>query len=144
MAWGQWMLVEFSVEEELRIETQARTVLQSEDSMEVAKLCSALVKQNAYLSQLLRQATKHITELELKEALRDPEDVDPKTAEMAKLLFESCNSDLNHQDDTQGRSLFVTLLLIALTPFFWLIGAFAGLLTTVMRTMTQVIRGLAS
>jgi len=138
------MVVEFSVEEELRIETEARSVLQSQDSMGVAKLCSTLVKQNAYLSQVLRQATKHIAELELKEALQDPEDVDPKTAEMAKLLFESCNSDLTHQDDTRDRSLFVTLLLVGLAPFLWLIGAFAGLLAIAMRTMNRVIRGLVS
>ena len=135
MAWGQWMVVEFSVEEELRIETQARTVLQSEDSMEVAKLCSALVKQNAYLSQLLRQATAHIAELELKAALNELEEEDEKTAKIAKLLFASCDSDPIHQDGTQDRSLFVTLLLIALAPFLWLVGAFAGLLAIAMRTM---------
>jgi len=144
MAWGQWMVVEFSVEEELRIETQARTVLQSEDSMEVAKLCSALVKQNAYLSQLLRQATAHIAELELKAALNELEEEDEETAKIAKSLFASCDSDPIHQDGTQGRSLFVTLLLIALAPFLWLIGAFAGLLAIAMRTMNRVIRGLVS
>jgi len=144
MAWGQWMVVEFSVEEELRIETQARTVLQSEDNMEVAKLCSALVKQNAYLSQLLRQATAHITELELKAALNELEEEDEETAKIAKSLFASCNSDPMHQDGTQGRSLFVTVLLISLAPILWVIDFAAYLLTLVIRTMNRVIHGLAS
>lgn len=144
MSWGQWMVVEFSIEEELRIESQARSVLHCEDSMEVAKLCSSLVKQNAYLIQLVRQATGHISQLELKIALDELHETDPKTAELARSLFESCSSDQIRLGDTQDRSLFVTLLLIALAPFLWLVGAFAGLLTTVMRTMTQVIRGLQS
>lgn len=141
MSWGQWMVVEFSVEEELRIESQARTVLHCGDSQQVAKLCASLVKQNAYLSQLVRQATGHITQLELMQVLDNP---DPERSETVRLLCESGNWDLTHQDDTQDRSLFVTLLLIALAPFLWLIGAFAGLLAIAMRTMTQVIRGLQS
>ena len=138
------MVVEFSVEEELRIESQARTVLHCGDSQEVAKLCASLVKQNAYLSQLVRQATGHITQLELMQVLEGLDNPDPERSETVRLLCESCSSDQSHQGDTRDRSLFVTLLLIALAPFLWLVGAFAGLLTTVMRTMTQVIRGLAS
>ena len=138
------MVVEFSVEEELRIESQARTVLHCGDSQQVARLCASLVKQNAYLSQLVRQATGHITQLELMQVLEGLDKPDPERSEAVRLLCESGNWDLTHQDDTRDRSLFVTLLLIALAPFLWLVGAFAGLLTTVMRTMTQVIRGLAS
>ena len=144
MSWGQWMVVEFSVEEELRIESQARTVLHSGDSEEVAKLCASLVKQNAYLSQLVRQATGHITQLELMQVLEGLDKPDPERSETVRLLCESGNGDLTYQDDTRDRSLFVTLLLIGLAPFLWLVGAFAGLLATVMRTMTQVIRSLAS
>ena len=144
MSWGQWMVVEFSVEEELRIESQARTVLHCGDSQEVAKLCASLVKQNAYLSQLVRQATAHITQLELMQVLEGLDNPDPERSETVRLLCESGNWDLTHQDDTQDRSLFVTLLLIALTPFLWLAGAFAGLLVIAMRTMNQVIRRLVS
>jgi hypothetical protein len=144
MSWGQWMVVEFSIEEELRIESQARTVLHCGDSEEVAKLCASLVKQNAYLSQLVRQATGHITQLELMQVLEGLDNPDPERSETVRLLCESGNWDLTHQDDTRDRSLFVSFLLIALAPFLWLIGAFAGLLTIAMRTMTQVIRGLQS
>lgn len=138
------MVVEFSIEEELRIESQARNVLHCEDSMEVAKLCSSLVKQNAYLTQLMRQATAHISKLELQIALDELEETDPKTAELARSLFECCDSDPIHQDDTQDRSLFVTLLLIGIAPFVWLVGAVAGLLATVMQTMSRLIRGSGS
>lgn len=138
------MVVEFSVEEELRIENQARTVLHCEDSQEVANLCASLVKQNAYLSQLVRQATGHITQLELMQVLEGLDNPDPERSETVRLLCESGNWDLTHQDDTQDRSLFVTLLLIALAPFLWLVGAFAGLLAIAMRTMNRVIRSLAS
>lgn len=138
------MIVEFSVEEELRIESQARTVLHCGDSQEVAKLCASLVKQNAYLSQLVRQATAHITQLELMQVLEGLDNPDPERSETVRLLCESGNWDLTHQDGTRDRSLFVTLLLIALTPFLWLIGAFAGLLTIAMQTMNRVIRRLVS
>jgi len=144
MSWGQWMIVEFSVEEELRIESQARTVLHCADSQEVAKLCASLVKQNAYLSQLVRQATAHITQLELMQVLEGLDNPDPERSETVRLLCESGNWDLTHQDDTRDRSLFVTLFLIALTPFLWLIGAFAGLLAIAMQTMNRVIRRLVS
>ena len=138
------MVVEFSVEEELRIESQARTVLHCGDSQEVAKLCASLVKQNAYLNQLVKQATGHITQLELIQVLEGLDNPDPERSETVRLLCESGNWDLTHQDDTRDRSLFVTLLLIALAPFLWLVGAFAGLLAIAMRTMNRVIRGLAS
>ena len=138
------MVVEFSVEEELRIENQARTVLHCGDSQQVAKLCASLVKQNAYLSQLVRQATGHITQLELMQALDEIDNPDPERSEAVRLLCESGNWDLTDQDDTRDRSLFVTLLLIALAPFLWLVGAFAGLLAIAMRTMNRVIRSLVS
>ena len=95
------MIVEFSVEEELRIESQARTVLHCEDSAEVARLCSSLVKQNAYLSQLVRQATGHIAELEMTMVLEDLNASDPETEEVIRLLCESGNSDLIHPSDIQ-------------------------------------------
>jgi len=144
MSWGQWMVVEFSFEEELRIERQARTVLQCDDSAEVAKLCASLVKQNAYLTQLVRQATGHITQLEIMQVIEDINNPEPEQSEAVRLLCESGNWDLIDQDDTRDRSLFVTLLLVGLAPFLWLIGAFADLLAIAMRTMNRVIRGLVS
>jgi hypothetical protein len=105
MSWGDWMVVDFSIEEELQIESQARTVLHCNDAAEVAKLCSSLVKQNAYYSKLLKQATGHISKLELEIFLGDE----------AKLQSGSDGSDQSHQDDTRVQNLFAELLLSILS-----------------------------
>lgn len=103
MAWGQWMIVEFSVEEELRIENQARIALNCDDTEQLAKLCSTLVKQNAYYSKLIAQATGHIGELEMILTFGEP-----------RLQCESDDSDQIHPNDTRVRNPFVIVLLIIL------------------------------
>ncbi len=60
----EWMVVEFRLEEQMEVETQARLVLNCPDSKEVARLCSTLIKQNAHQSKLLSQAVNHIAILE--------------------------------------------------------------------------------
>jgi len=105
MSWGDWMVVEFSIEEELQIESQARTVLHCGDTTEVAKLCSSLVKQNAYYSKLLRQATGHIAQLEMEAFL----------AEETKLQYGSDGSGQSRQDDTQDQNPFLEPLLTVLS-----------------------------
>ena len=99
------MIVEFSIEEELQIENQARSVLHCGDSKEVARLCSSLVKQNAYYQKLLRQATGHIAELEMIAIL----------GEETKSQSVSDDSDLTHQDDTQVQNPIAELLLTVLS-----------------------------
>ena len=99
------MVVEFSIEEELQIENQARTVLHCHDAPEVAKLCSSLVKQNAYYSKLLRQATGHIDQLEMESFL----------AEQTKPQCGSDGSGQSHQDDIQDQNPFVEPLLTVLS-----------------------------
>jgi len=141
MSWGQWMVVEFSVEEELRIESQARTVLHCEDHAEIAKLCSSLVKQNAYLSQLVRQATGHIAELEMTMTLADLNRNDPRADEVVRLLCESGNWDLVHPGGTQDQNPFARLLEAILAPAFWLLGAFVGLIVIGKQTMSRGFRG---
>lgn len=59
------MIVEWTLEEELHIEAQARSVLTHDDPDAVRDLCASLIKQHAYHSRLLRQATGHIAEIEL-------------------------------------------------------------------------------
>jgi hypothetical protein len=105
MSWGDWMVVAFSIEEELQIESQARTVLHCDNTAEVARLCSSLVKQNAYYAKLLRQATGHIAQLEMEILLN--EDVKSQSA--------SDDLDPSHLDDIQDRSLFARLLLSILS-----------------------------
>ena len=60
----EWMVVEFSLEEQLAVETQARVALNHSDSKEIAKLCATLIKQNAHQSKLIKQAVHHIAALE--------------------------------------------------------------------------------
>jgi len=107
MSWGQWMVVEFSVEEELQIENQARSVHRCTDTEQVTRLCSSLVKQNAYYQKLLRQATGHIAQLEMVALL----------AEDAKSQYAFDDLDLTRQDDIQDQSLFAKLLLLVLSFF---------------------------
>ena len=105
MSWGDWMVVEFSIEEELQIESQARTVLHCGNATEVARLCSSLVKQNAYYSKLLRQATGHIAQLEMTAFL----------SEEAKSQYVSDGSDQTHLDDIQDQNPFLEPLLTVLS-----------------------------
>lgn len=65
MSWGQWMIVQWTLEEELHIEAQARSVLHHHDADQVRELCASLIKQQAYYCKLLEQATGHIAEIEL-------------------------------------------------------------------------------
>ena len=101
------MVVEFSVEEELQIENQARSVYRCTDTDQVSRLCSSLVKQNAYYQKLLRQATGHIAELEMVALL----------AKDARSLCAFDDLDQTHQDDIQDQSLFAKLLLLVLSFF---------------------------
>lgn len=69
MAWNQWMVVDFSIEESLHLETQARIPIRHDNAEEVAKLCGSLIKQNYHLTKLLKQAVGRIAELEIQEFL---------------------------------------------------------------------------
>ena len=123
------MIVEFSIEEELQIEHQARSVLHCSDTKEVARLCSSLVKQNAYYQKLLRQATAHIAELEIIGML----------SEDIKSQCVSDDSDLTHQDGTQDRNPFLEPLLLILSFVVSCCFAVHRLLRRVMPTKNQAI-----
>jgi hypothetical protein len=131
MSWGKWMIVEFSIEEELQIESQARTVLGCNDSKEVARLCSSLVKQNAYYQKLLRQATGHIAELEMIAFLDED----------AKSQCASDDSDPTRLGDTQDQSLLSGLLLTVLSMVVAFGFAVHRLWHRVTRARNQEIRG---
>ena len=64
MSWAQWMVVNFSLEEQLTMEKQARTVLSHYDVDQIRKLCASLAKQNQMQQALIKQATGRIIELE--------------------------------------------------------------------------------
>ena len=64
MTWGDWMMVKLTIEEELRIESQSRSALIHPSEKDVRSLCASLIKQNAYYTRLIQQATGHIAHLE--------------------------------------------------------------------------------
>lgn len=59
-----WMIVEPSLEQKLTLEHTCRGVLKQTDLEQMQSLCIALVKQNWYQTQLLRQAVNHIAQFE--------------------------------------------------------------------------------
>ena len=67
-----WTIVQPSLEQELRLESDARAVLEDDNHEEVAKLCSVLLKQNWYQGQVIKQSIGRIEELEAIMATIDP------------------------------------------------------------------------
>jgi len=65
------MVVEMSLEEQLEIEKSVRCAMGSSDTQSIAKLCGALIRQNAYQTKLLKQATAHIAAVEMQHLLSD-------------------------------------------------------------------------
>jgi hypothetical protein len=131
MSWGKWMIVEFSIEEELQIENQARSALHCGDQKEVARLCSSLVKQNAYYQKLLRQATGHIAELEMIVLFNED----------ARSPCVSDDSDPTRPNDIQDQTLLSKLLLIILSVVVAFGFRVHGLWHRVTRAKTPTIHG---
>ncbi len=69
MTWGDWMVVEWTIEEELRIESQSRSALNHHSADEVRQLCSSLIRQYAYQNKLMQQAVGHIAKIEMEQFL---------------------------------------------------------------------------
>jgi hypothetical protein len=69
MAWGEWMVINPSLQQELELEKSIRCIAASEDTAKVRDLCASLLRQNWFQQQLIRQATGHIAQLEMQEFL---------------------------------------------------------------------------
>ena len=69
-SWGEWMIVKFPIEEELKLERSVRELMAQIEDEKVSRLCGSLLKQVYFYQQLTRQATKHIAALEMEEELR--------------------------------------------------------------------------
>jgi hypothetical protein len=135
------MVVNLTMEEELRIEQQARSILASSDESQVRDLCAALSKQNAFQQKLIKQAVRHISELELKAELSELQDVDPVACAHVRRQFGFDDSDRSHPDGTQDQNLLLSLALKVLGPVLWALGYALGLLEIARRTMSRVRRG---
>ena len=69
MAWGAWMVVEHSLEDELAIEKAVRAIEATGDMGQVKQLCMSLTRQNWHYRQMMKQAVMHVAELEASAAL---------------------------------------------------------------------------
>ncbi len=70
-AWAQWMIVEPSLEQEFKLESEANAIKEDDQHEEIAELCARLSKQNWYQQQLIKQAAEHIMHLEAQIACMD-------------------------------------------------------------------------
>ena len=68
MSWN-WMSVRQTLEEELTLERQIRSIHDVEDIHTLHELCSALTRQAWHQSKLLSQAVKRIAEIDSDEMM---------------------------------------------------------------------------
>ena len=66
MAWADWMVVKQTLEEELNLERQVRSISSTEDVDTLQQLCSSLTRQNWHYSKLLKQAVGRVAELDVR------------------------------------------------------------------------------
>ena len=69
MAWANWLIPTVTLNDELRIETQVRALRGCKDLQQIAELAVMLVRQNYLYSEIIKNATRHIAELEMREML---------------------------------------------------------------------------
>ena len=72
MAWGEWMVVKMSVEEELRLEASVRDIQNSVESVKVGRLCGSLLRQTYFQQALIKQAVTYIALLEMEKQFPQP------------------------------------------------------------------------
>jgi len=69
MAWANWLIPAVTLNDELRIETQVRALRGCKDLQQITELAVMLVRQNYSYSEIIKNATRHIAELEMREML---------------------------------------------------------------------------
>jgi len=71
MGWAEWMVVTPTLEQELKLEWEARAIIEDDEHKNIAKLCAQLNKQVWYQQKLIEQAVAHVMELEAQMACVD-------------------------------------------------------------------------
>ena len=66
MSWADWMVVKQTLEEELILERQVRSISNVDDLHVLQQLCSSLTRQNWHYSKLLKQAVGRVAELDVR------------------------------------------------------------------------------
>ena len=64
MGWAEWMVVTPTLEQELKLEWEARAIIEDDEHKNIANLCAQLNKQVWYQQKLIEQAVAHVMELE--------------------------------------------------------------------------------
>jgi len=71
MTWANWLIPTVTLNDELRLETQVRSLRACKDLQQVSDLAVMLLRQNYSYSEIIKNATRHIAELEMREMLMD-------------------------------------------------------------------------
>lgn len=71
MGWADWMVVKQSLEEELELERQVRSIENIQDLGSLQEICGALTRQLHHQQKLLSQAVGRIAELDAIQACLD-------------------------------------------------------------------------
>jgi len=66
MAWAKWLVVEPTLEQELKLESDCRSILQDQNNEQVAKFCTILQRKTWVQEQIIKQSIAKICELEAK------------------------------------------------------------------------------
>lgn len=69
MAWAKWLIPTVTLNDELRVETQVRSLRACKDLQQIIDLSVMMLRQNHSYSEIIKNATRHIAELELREML---------------------------------------------------------------------------
>lgn len=71
MTWAKWLVPTVTLNDELRIETQVRSLRACKDLQQVIDLSVMMLRQNYSYVEIIKNATRHIAELEMREILMD-------------------------------------------------------------------------
>ena len=66
MTWAKWLVVEPTLEQELKLESDCRTIMEDENHKDVARYCAILSRKTWVQEQIIQQSIDKICELEAK------------------------------------------------------------------------------
>ena len=82
-----WLIVQPSMEQELKLEVEERAILISDDHKETAELCASLWRQNWYKDEVLKNCLGKIGELEGKIVQMELQNSSPCWKRLLKKVF---------------------------------------------------------
>jgi hypothetical protein len=82
-----WLIVQPSMEQELKLEVEERAILVSDDHKETAELCASLWRQNWYKDEVLKNCLGRIGELEGKIVQMELQNSSPCWKRLLKKVF---------------------------------------------------------